>query len=108
MLRTTLIAALAAASILGVASAANAGQDFTLHNDSGRDIHQLFISPDTSDNWGNEMLAGQILPSGGSADVELNSFGNHCVFDILVADRDGDTQEMYGVDLCYYSGVEIN
>lgn len=42
------------------------------------------------------MLAGQILPAGGSADIELNRYGSHCVFDIGVEDRTGDDQRCTG------------
>jgi len=108
-IRTTIAATLAAATFLGAASlAAQAGQDFTVYNDSNRDIHLLFISPDYSRNWGRDMLAGRVVPAGGSADIELNSFGDHCVFDIKVEVSSGDVDELYGVDLCYYDGVSIN
>ena len=106
MLRTFFLATLAAATLAGAASSAFAGTEFTVHNESGRDIVELFVSPDIDSHWGHDMLDGHVLPAGAHAEVEMNS--NHCVFDILVAVRGGQTQELYGIDLCYYDGVEIN
>jgi hypothetical protein len=84
------------ATLAGAAFSAFAGTAFTICNESGRDVHQPFISPDTDTSWGSEMLAGQILPAGGSADIELNRYGSHCVFDIGVEDRTGDDQRCTG------------
>ncbi len=106
MLRTFFLASLAAATLAGAASKAFAGTEFTVYNESGRDIVELFVSPDTSRTWGHDMLAGHVLPAGAHAEVEMNS--NHCVFDIKVQVSSGDVEELYGIDLCYYDGFSIN
>ena len=102
-------AATAAAVVMTAASlGAHAGQqDFTVVNQSGQDIYYIFVSPDYSDNWGDDVLAQNILPAGSTVDIRMDNFGSHCTFDIQVADRDGDALEFWGVDLCRVSQVVV-
>ena len=108
-IRTAVTATATAAAVLAAASAgALAGQqDFTIVNASYQDIFYVFVSPDTSDSWGNDVLEDYILPSGGYADIQMDGYGNHCYFDIQVASYSGETLEFWGVDLCTVSEVVV-
>ena len=80
---------------------AGAIQDFTILNDTGYDVHYIFISPDYSDDWEEDVLGDEeILPAGESYDVTFSGYGDHCSFDIRLVDEDGDSYTKWGVDLC--------
>ena len=108
-IRTAAVATVAAAGILAAAAvSAQAGQqDFTVYNDSAQDIYYIFVSPDYSEDWGNDVLADAILPAGTAFDIYMDGFGSHCFFDIQVANAYGETLEFWGVDLCSVSSVVI-
>lgn len=106
----TAFAATAAAAVVMTASsfAAQAGQtDFTIYNDSYSDIHYVFVSPDTSDNWGDDVLGHDILLAGYGADIDMTAFGNHCVFDVQIANEFGEVIEFWGVDFCSTSEIVV-
>ncbi len=106
-LRSALAATAAAVVMTAASFAAQAGQDFTVINESSRDIYYLFVSPDYSDVWGNDVLAQDILPAGSSFAVRTDTYGDHCTFDIQVVSRDGETVEFWDVDLCTVSRVIV-
>ncbi len=106
-IRNTAIAAIAASGMLATAAAAQAGTYFEVENASGMDIYYVYVSPDFSDNWGNDLLAEAILPTGGTMQVELNSYGDHCMYDMLVIWEDGYQQDSYGIDLCQYDSIVV-
>ncbi|MEZ5670529.1 MAG: hypothetical protein R3F55_24460 [Alphaproteobacteria bacterium] len=107
-IRTAAAIVTATAALGFAASAAQAGQtDFTLYNQTDADIYYLFVSPDTSDDWGYDVLGEAILPAGGSVQVGMDGYGSHCTFDIQVEYHDGQTFEMWGVDLCTYAEVVV-
>lgn len=107
-IRTAAVATVAAAGFLAAAATAQAGQqDFTVYNDSAQDIYYIFVSPDYSEDWGNDVLADAILPAGTAIDIQVDGFGSHCTFDIQVANAYGETLEFWGVDLCSVSSVYV-
>jgi hypothetical protein len=107
-IRTAAAATVAAAGFLAAAGSAQAGQqDFTIYNDSVQDIYYIFVSPDYSDNWGNDVLADAILPAGAAVDIRMDGYGSHCTFDIQVANAYGDTLEFWGVNLCTVGAVYV-
>jgi len=76
-------------------------QDFTILNDTGFDIYYIYISPDYSDDWEEDVLGDdEILMAGESYDVTFSGYGDHCSFDVRLEDEDGDSYTKWGVDLC--------
>lgn len=83
-------------------------QDFVIVNESYYDIYYIFVSPDTSDTWGDDILGAEsILPAGYELDVAVDGFDSHCIFDIQVVSEIGETLEFWGVDLCSVSEVVV-
>lgn len=76
-------------------------QDFTIQNDTGFDIHYIYVSPDYSDGWEEDVLnADEILSAGDSYDVTFSGYDDYCSFDVRMIDEDGDSYTKWGVDLC--------
>ncbi|MBI9106775.1 MAG: hypothetical protein JEZ04_08515 [Spirochaetales bacterium] len=76
-------------------------QDFTILNDTGFDIYYIFLSPDYSDDWEEDVLGeDEVLLAGESYDVTFSGYGDDCSFDVRLVDEEGDSYTKWGVDLC--------
>ena len=81
----------------------------TLENDSLSYITHLYVSPTSSDSWGDDILDVDVLPPGESVDITFDtSVGRTCIYDILVVTEDGSRTRKNRENLCtttteYYS-----
>jgi hypothetical protein len=111
LLRVGLPAAVSAVVLLVVLAQAVLAdpRDFTFENDSLSYITQLYVSPSSSTNWGDDILGIDVLPPGQSIDVTFDtSVGRTCIYDILVVTEDGSRTRKNRENLCttsteYYS-----
>ena len=84
-------------------------RDFTLENDSLSTITRVYVSPTSSDSWGDDILDVDVLPPGESVDITFDtSVGRTCIYDILVVTEDGSRTRKNRENLCtttteYYS-----
>jgi hypothetical protein len=86
--------AVAAATLMVVAIAlspvAMAGdQDFTLVNQTGVEIHKLYTSPHSSDEWEEDVLGKDTLDDGESIDVTFGKKEKAAHWDLRVEDEHG-------------------
>ena len=99
------IATLAFASVAlliatGLSSAYAGIQDFYVRNFSRAAIFYIYVSPDYSDEWEEDVLASDVLMPGDELEITLSGYGNHCWFDLRIEDERGNYQEYHDVDLC--------
>ncbi len=86
--------------LLGFSSVAFAGaQDFTLINQTGSDIHYVFIAPHTSNDWGSDVMGRDVLPNGGAVDILFSPGEKATYWDIRVEYMDGTYQEWENFNL---------
>ncbi len=64
-------------------------QDFTLLNDSPVDIVGLWVAPANSDNWEENLLNGDYLPSNYSVPVTFDNSNNVQWWNIRIKDSNG-------------------
>lgn len=64
-------------------------QDFTLVNDSPVDIVGLWVAPANSDNWEENLLADNYLPSNYSVPVSFENSNNVQWWNIQIKDSNG-------------------
>ena len=64
-------------------------QDFTLVNDSPFDIVGLWVAPANSDNWEENLLNGDYLPSNYSVPVTFDNSNNVQWWNIRIKDSNG-------------------
>ena len=74
-------------------------QDLVLHNQTGVEIHSLYVSPHSSDDWEDDVLGVDTLPSGESVKVTFDDRDKHVHWDIKVTDKDGNSLEWYDLNL---------
>jgi hypothetical protein len=77
-------------------------RDFRFVNNSNVTIVELYVAPaGEDDDWGDNILGGQVVESGGAGTVTFNRFSpGNCVYDIRVVASDNSASELYLVDLC--------
>lgn len=68
-----------------------ADQDFTLANETGVEIHEVFISPHSEDSWQEDVMGKDTLPSGESVDITFDAKENADLWDLKVTDKDGNS-----------------
>ncbi|MEM9004767.1 MAG: hypothetical protein AAGE59_14745 [Cyanobacteria bacterium P01_F01_bin.86] len=91
----------------GPAALAEALQ-FTLINDSSQDVYYLYVSPSESDDWGEDILGDEIIPSGTTSEIVIDDGLATCEYDLLAISVDEDEVEDYGLNLCEISTYTIS
>lgn len=92
---------------LFLAPAAVAGtQDFTLINETGVDVFELFISETRSDEWEEDVLGENVLLDGERLDVTFEG-RRACLWDMMANDEAGDSIAFQGINLCETSVVVL-
>jgi hypothetical protein len=91
---------LATAALLVAASSIAAAADYYVEitNDTGYTIMYMYVSPDKSDSWEEDVLGEDVLPSGKTQRVNLTGYKSP-IFDIRLVDEDGDKYTFWDVDV---------
>ena len=77
-------------SFVLISSSAQAG-NLTLINQSGFEIHAIYISDSGTDDWEENIIEGYMLPSGNQMNVEIQ--GGYQQFDLLIEDGNGNSED---------------
>ena len=92
-----------------LSTAARAGeQDFTLVNHTGVEIHKLFTSPHSSDNWEEDVLGKSTLGDGESVDVTFPKKTESAHWDLRVEDSAGNAINFADLNLKEISEVVLH
>lgn len=75
-------------------------QDFTIVNKTGVIINELHITPSDADEWGEDVLGKDALDINEEWDIEFDSKEDVCLWDLRIADSDGNAIEWEKIDLC--------
>jgi hypothetical protein len=98
-----------AAAPAGTPAAANQGaaQDFTLVNKTGVEIDKVFISPHDADDWEEDILGRDTLPSGESVDIKFHRAETAQMWDLRVEDSKGNAIEWENLNLLQISKATL-
>src|SRR5437588_12199040 len=66
-------------------------QDFVLHNRTGVEIHSLYVSPHSTDDWADDVLGVDTLPSGESVKITVDDRDKNVHWDLTVTDNKGNS-----------------
>jgi hypothetical protein len=83
-------------------------QDFVLHNQTGVEIHSLYVTPHSSDDWEDDVLGVDTLPNGESVKITFDDRDKHVHWDLKVTDKDGNSLEWYDLNLVEISEVTLH
>ena len=107
-IKIALALAVVASFVTASAFARPGKQDFTLHNQTGVEIHSLYVSPHSSDDWQEDVLGRDTLPSGESVKITFDDRDKHVHWDIKVTDKDGNALEWYDLNLIEIEEVTLH
>jgi hypothetical protein len=79
---------------------AQAKQDFTIVNKTGVIINELHVTPHDSDEWGEDILGRDVLDIDQECDIEFHPKEDACLWDLRIADDEGNAIEWENLDLC--------
>lgn len=106
---TTAVLSLCAVSLLSLQVARAQGkQDFTLHNDTGVEIHELYVSPHSSDDWEEDILGEDTLADGESVTIHFSRKEKAKLWDLKVVDGKGNSIEWESLNLLEISEVTLH
>ncbi|HZT57823.1 MAG TPA: hypothetical protein VFA21_04270 [Pyrinomonadaceae bacterium] len=83
-------------------------QDFTLNNETGVEIHKVYISPHDSNDWEEDILGRDTLPSGQSVDIKFNRSEKAAEWDLRVEDSQGNAIEWENLNLLKISKLTLH
>jgi hypothetical protein len=83
-------------------------QDFVLHNATGVEIHELYVSPHDSKDWEENILGRDTLPSGESLKITFNDREQNSNWDLRVVDGKGASIEWDDLNLVELSEVTLH
>jgi pyruvate/2-oxoglutarate dehydrogenase complex dihydrolipoamide acyltransferase (E2) component len=89
-------------------AAAAAAQDFTLVNDTGVEIDKVYISPHDADDWEEDILGKDTLPTGESVEVKFDRDETAAKWDLRVEDKQGNGIEWENLDLLKISKLTLH
>ena len=108
VVRTALLSLAAVGLLLAAAVAAKAGkQDFILHNKTGVEIHRVYVSPHSADEWGEDILGRDTLDDGESVEITFSREDTAAHWDLRVEDKQGNSITWENLNLFKISEVTL-
>lgn len=110
-MKRRLFVAVLSAAVLSFAMVAHAiDRDFTVVNNTGDTIVNLYASPTSTTTWGGDLLGSDVLANGASVSLHYtpSMYRGQCVFDIKIVDTDHAQHVVSGVNLCTITTVTFS
>ena len=83
-------------------------QDFTLKNATGVEIDKLYVSPHDKDDWEEDVLGRDTLPSGQSVNITFSPKEKAAMWDLKVVDKEGTSIEWANLNLMEISEITLH
>ncbi len=80
---------------------------FNLKNSSDFTIDELYASPSTENNWGEDILGVDVLAGGEGGVVTIADGSEECKYDLKAVAEDGTEHVLEALDLCDTPDVEF-
>ena len=111
MHRRALTAALVGAALIGWSAAIPAAAQsddpsFRVVNRTSDILQEVYASPSTRQNWGQDRLGADVVQPGASYIVRLPADGN-CVYDLRFVYQDGRSEERRNLNTCNLTDVTL-
>jgi hypothetical protein len=100
-------AVVTAAMVLATSAARASDPELMLHNRTGVDIQELYVSPAGSGDWRKDVLDGEAVLDGADAEIPLPNIGSTSKWDLKLVDREGASLVWPGVDVDKNSEVTL-
>ncbi len=102
-------AALAALGMALFATPALASDEIlTILNQTGYTISEIYISPTKANNWEEDVLAEDVLPTDHRTRVDMSNSADTCKWDVRVVYDDGEDAYWQNLDFCEISLIALH
>lgn len=98
----------ALAMTLAATASAQGDQDFTVVNATGVEIHELYVSPHSADDWQEDILGRDTLASGEFVDIMFSRKEKTKLWDLRIVDGEGNAIEWENLNLLEISKVTLH
>ncbi len=99
--------ALVAVASVTVTAAQRRNLDFTLVNKTGVDIMEVYLSPTSDNEWGEDVMGKDILANGEKVDITFSSAETECNWDLKIVDEDDDDIIWTKLNLCTANEITL-
>ncbi|HEX2786894.1 MAG TPA: hypothetical protein VHP32_03245 [Ignavibacteria bacterium] len=83
-------------------------QNFSMTNNTGMTLIDVFISPSDSDSWGPDVIPKDMILDGETFDFTFTDVSaEQCMWDIMFTADDGVKYYMKGVNLCEITTITL-
>jgi len=103
-----LVAVVAISFLVASIALAQGKQDFTLHNNTGVEIHKLHISPHDVNDWEEDILGKDTLPDGESVEIHFSRKETAKLWDLKIEDKEGNSIEWENLNLLEISEITLH
>lgn len=87
---------------------AEGDQDFTLHNATGVEIQELYISAHDLDDWEEDVLAEETLPDGEETEITFDPDEEAEYWDMKVLDKEGNSITWENLNLTEITDITLH
>ncbi len=105
---TVLVAVCSLTMLLSLNAFAQGRQDFTVVNATGVEIHELYVSPHSADDWQEDVLGQDTLASGDSVEIVFGRKEKAKMWDLRIVDKDGTSIEWENLNLMEISKLTLH
>jgi len=93
--------------VLSCSVAFAGAQDFTLVNNTGVDVHYVYVAPHSSSDWGSDVMGRDVLMNGDSVLITFSAGDRATYWDIRVEDTSGGFLEWTNFNLKEISTITL-
>ncbi len=87
--------------------AAQGKQDFTLYNKTGMSITEMYVSPASKDEWGEDILGVDTLANGDDTTIHFSPKERAAKWDIKLVDANGKDHIRYNFNLVDVAEITV-
>ena len=107
MKKRKLFCAASAVALMFGTSAVAQDVAFSLTNNSTATMIELRVGESSNDTWDIDILDGEEIGPGETAEISVEDDLEDCEYDLQAVYDDGDTEEVFNVDLCELNDLDV-
>jgi len=107
MKKRKLFCAASAVALMFGTSAVAQDVAFSLTNNSTATMIELRVGESSNDTWDVDILDGEEIGPGETAEISVEDDLEDCEYDLQAVYDDGDTEEVFNVDLCELNDLDV-
>jgi hypothetical protein len=99
----------AALFLFGTSSTNSQALYFFVTNNTGLTLNNIYVTPNETNNWGNDILPNDLFEASTSVRVDIPAdYGSTCLFDMKITDLAGNYITFTGMDACKLHTLILN